>query len=71
MDKNLTKLDLKNNKKRKVFFFGYPPFGNLGDHAIAFACFDYIKKFLPKHQLVKITIDEGIETFILSSTQAT
>lgn len=54
----------RKNNKRKVFFFGYPPFGNLGDHAIAFACFDYIKKFFPKCELIKITIDEGIETFL-------
>ena len=60
MDKNLTKTPAKN----KIYFFGYPQHGNLGDHAIALAIIDRLKKHFPDNEIITVPVDEGVKDIL-------
>ena len=47
-------------KSRKIYYFGYPEYGNLGDHAIAVATIDYLHKKFPDTSVVKVPMFKGI-----------
>lgn len=48
---------LLNNKNKKVFILGTPIHGNLGDQAIIYAEFIFLRRYLPEYEIIEIPTD--------------